>query len=161
MSEDRTNFIEQCAAAYRRLRDSFVVELAAKDATIAELRAQQAVIAGRFPSGPEDRVLRLQKSLEELKAQEPPHHYNAIMAERDKFWDELKSADGMIAELRRKLAEAKPVGGNARLIAAAPELLAACKAVLKRLENPLLDTSLFSDNKADLRAAIAKAEGKP
>ena|SRR5271157_4352064 len=47
---------------------------------------------------------------------------------------------------------------NARLMAAAPDLLEACKAMVARLENDLLDTSLFDDVHAKLRDAIAKAE---
>ena len=46
---------------------------------------------------------------------------------------------------------------NARLIAAAPELLAACKLSLK---NVLSDTSAISTWREVLRSAIAKAEGK-
>ena len=49
---------------------------------------------------------------------------------------------------------------DARLIAAAPELLDACKATLHRLNNPLLDTTLFDDVKEQIVAAIAKAEGR-
>jgi len=48
---------------------------------------------------------------------------------------------------------------NARLIIAAPDLLAACKVALAKLEN----VSKFSDEGGsfdDIRAAIAKAEGK-
>lgn len=44
---------------------------------------------------------------------------------------------------------------------AGADLLAACKAALARLSNPLLDTSLFADVQQQLRAAIAKATGQP
>ena len=41
----------------------------------------------------------------------------------------------------------------------AERLEAACRAVLARLNNPMLDTSLFDDNKAQLIAALAAKEG--
>lgn len=50
-------------------------------------------------------------------------------------------------------------GANARLIAAAPDLLAACKAALLKFNhNPLDKVSVAGDM---LREAIAKAEGSP
>jgi hypothetical protein len=49
---------------------------------------------------------------------------------------------------------------NARLIAASPDLLAACKAVLERANGKLYDTDQVTGETFDaaLRAAIAKAE---
>lgn len=49
---------------------------------------------------------------------------------------------------------------NARLIAAAPDLLAACKAILARFElEPAGSVFPAAALQTDLRAAIAKAEG--
>jgi hypothetical protein len=50
---------------------------------------------------------------------------------------------------------------NARLIAAAPDLLAACKAIVKVWEGPRERAALdFSKTMLDARAAIARAEGR-
>ena len=54
---------------------------------------------------------------------------------------------------------------NARLIAAAPELLAACKKALEAIrwwegEHPCCNGST-GEQEAAIRAAIAKAEGRP
>jgi hypothetical protein len=53
-------------------------------------------------------------------------------------------------------------GDNARLIAAAPELLAACKAISRyAAQGKTLDTKAFADLIVhDVRNAIAKAEGR-
>ena len=49
---------------------------------------------------------------------------------------------------------------NARLIAAAPDLLEACKVALSRLDLLADDFDVYSQGSTDvLRAAIAKAEG--
>lgn len=49
---------------------------------------------------------------------------------------------------------------NARLIAAAPDLLEACQAILTLLEQGQADTLTLEHDGAYLRAAIAKAEGQ-
>lgn len=49
---------------------------------------------------------------------------------------------------------------NARLIAAAPDLLAACKAALPRLNARRFDTAAHDDIVTQLEAAIAKAESR-
>lgn len=52
---------------------------------------------------------------------------------------------------------------NARLIAAAPDLLEACKAALKTLDwmaDLMPNNELATPQRAALRAAIAKAEGR-
>jgi hypothetical protein len=50
---------------------------------------------------------------------------------------------------------------NARLIAAAPELLGACKSALRALEDNLQPGCMDEEAKVALRLVIAKAEGKP
>ena len=49
---------------------------------------------------------------------------------------------------------------NARLIAAAPDLLDACKAILTLLEQGQADTLTLEHDGAYLRESIAKAEGR-
>ena len=48
---------------------------------------------------------------------------------------------------------------NARLIASAPDLLAACLSALRALEDNLSPGPMDEDAKAGLRAAIARATG--
>ena len=48
---------------------------------------------------------------------------------------------------------------NARLIAAAPELLGACKSALRALEDNLAPGPMDGDAKTALRLVIAQAEG--
>lgn len=47
---------------------------------------------------------------------------------------------------------------NARLIAAAPELLSVCESVYRHLDH--LGSSLYDNDLAELYAAIAKSQGK-
>ena len=53
----------------------------------------------------------------------------------------------------------EPNEANARLIASAPELLAACMSALRALEDNLSPGPMDEDAKAGLRAAIARATG--
>jgi len=49
---------------------------------------------------------------------------------------------------------------NARLIAAAPDLLAACKVALDRIGSDIESPHLRTADGDQLRAAVAKAEGR-
>jgi hypothetical protein len=52
------------------------------------------------------------------------------------------------------------MAANARLIAAAPELLAACKAALAEVQRTISSHTSFNNTVDVLEAAIAKAEGR-
>jgi hypothetical protein len=64
-----------------------------------------------------------------------------------------------IAELEAALGWV-PTRANARLIAAAPDLLAACKEAITELDDCCADPSDIWDFYEKLRSAIAKAEGR-
>ena len=49
---------------------------------------------------------------------------------------------------------------NARLIAAAPDMLAACEAAVRRLSSTRFNTAADADIVTQLLAAIAKAKGE-
>lgn len=82
--------------------------------------------------------------------QEPSECQYLVLAEKEtiiaSFWDSHGWGD-----------EAK---ANAHLIAAAPELLAACRLALKVLEQSGMITRELLDADRELRDAIAKADGK-
>lgn len=61
---------------------------------------------------------------------------------------------------REKAAREQDEKKKVLIAAASMRLYEACKTALGRLNNPLLDTSLFDDVKDQLTAAVAKAEGK-
>ena len=61
---------------------------------------------------------------------------------------------------REGFREKGEIEANARLIAAAPELLAACKSALRALEDNLDPGPMDSDAKTALRLVIAKTEGR-
>jgi hypothetical protein len=78
-------------------------------------------------------------------------------------WKVCYSSDfgGVIGEVYA--GSGQPVEANARLVAAAPDLLAACRAALADLYD---DANMAQHNRAQrqvgeqLRAAVARAEGK-
>ena len=81
-------------------------------------------------------------------------------------------ADGtsrFIARLDEELKTRAEVMTNGFLLAAAPELLEACKIVLKRLDLEAVEREISGQDcvfpcaalRSNLRAAIAKAEGTP
>lgn len=66
-------------------------------------------------------------------------------------------------EMEHRRAKTDPTEGNARLIAAAPNMLAVCHAVLAALSYPRgseAQIRCLEEVGQDARAAIAKAEGK-
>jgi hypothetical protein len=72
-----------------------------------------------------------------------------------RHWSE---AEGVTFKRRSE----KEVDANARLIAAAPELLEACKAMLDQLSHGRdLSEGAYADMMTRARAAIAKAEPAP
>ena len=91
-----------------------------------------------------------------------PWHYSEVIQGRDQYYRQIR-ADFKIAEVHAchsgvagtKEGRAEDEA-NARLIAAAPELLAQCKF----LERMLVTTGHYSSNKlAKLREVLAKVEG--
>lgn len=77
-----------------------------------------------------------------------PHGYN-------KFWTLVQGGGNSITERTTD----EELEANARLIAAAPELLEACAAIVAWCDkNPPAGDALYCINQA--RAAIAKAEGR-
>lgn len=84
----------------------------------------------------------------------------------DEFETFIWSADKYIGSVSGEEMEAGERNGNARLIAAAPDLLAACEAAAAAFARADKETRPLADNWADLRAAaetalvaIAKAKG--
>lgn len=76
-----------------------------------------------------------------------------------KIWSVIRSSSGDIAEvwfLRKRPGDMR---ANARLIAAAPELLDACHVALKAMEMDC--TGQFADEIQMLIDAISKAGGEP
>ena len=73
----------------------------------------------------------------------------------------VDGADGLtVAYLDRAgVRERAEIEANARLIASAPELLAACMSALRALEDNLQPGPMDADAKDGLRAAIARATG--
>lgn len=76
---------------------------------------------------------------------------------QNRFWCQVSS----VRRIHDGAAGDDEVAANARLIAAAPDLLAALKGALAALEQPKTFPVDVDVAKKWMRAAIAKAEGKP
>ena len=74
----------------------------------------------------------------------------------DKVWAELDTANKRIAALEESLRDCARAP-NARLIAAAPELLEAAQVALNYIENTESELGITLRSAEMLRAAIAKA----
>lgn len=82
---------------------------------------------------------------------------NVAKDPRDNSAASIETGTGSIIALN--LAKKEHAEGNARLIAAAPDLLAACNRALTELAEPVMLHVALPRICAELRAAIAKAEG--
>ena len=88
-----------------------------------------------------------------------------VKISRDRLWNEIVSSTNRQIVLVQKNSAyfkvpAEETEGNATLIAAAPELLEACKALLSAFEGYEMLAALDSTVQEQARAAIAKASGE-